>query len=101
LLWSVFSYTFIQRNISEHFKNLALKQTEEYRELANSISIAYNEMPPMPTKWKFESGWTKYHGDTATKVDFPEENVMILDVEVLVPEGHYPTLAIALTDKYW
>lgn len=35
------------------------------------------------------------------KVDYPDDDVLILDVEVCVPESQRPILATAVSDKYW
>lgn len=49
------------------------------------------------------SGWTKYCTDTgeAQKVYFPEENVLIFDVETCVNHGHNPIIATALGKSSW
>ena len=88
------------KNIDEHFRQLATKQTEDYVILADRLKNS--KIPNKPTEWKYCAGWTKYgpEGET-TKVDFPEEDVCVFDVEVLVQEGNYPTMATALSDKYW
>jgi hypothetical protein len=34
-------------------------------------------------------------------VECPEEDILVFDVEILVKEGHYPTLATALSPTNW
>ena len=87
-------------NIDEHFKHLAAKQTEDYVRLANKLKTC--KMPAKPKEWKFAAGWTKY-GSTGegTPVEFPEEDVYVFDIETLVQEGNYPTMATAVSDKHW
>ncbi|ODN03888.1 DNA polymerase subunit gamma-1 [Orchesella cincta] len=47
-------------------------------------------------------GWTKYlANDSFESVPFPEEDVMIFDVEVCVTVGNAPTLACALSPNGW
>lgn len=54
-------------------------------------------------KWSQRAGWTKYDPKTgkATAVKYPEEDVFVFDVEILVMEGHYPTMATALSPTNW
>jgi DNA polymerase gamma 1 len=40
-------------------------------------------------------------GETATSVDYPEEQVMVFDVETLVCEGNFSVLAVALSPNHW
>ncbi|XP_060083102.1 DNA polymerase subunit gamma-1-like [Ylistrum balloti] len=90
-------------NIAEHMENLARQQVEGYHELASLIANPNFRFPPKPETWLMSSGWTKYDSDTgkAVKVDIPEENILIFDVEVLVPEGNYPTMATAVSPRHW
>ncbi|KAK3096547.1 hypothetical protein FSP39_001169 [Pinctada imbricata] len=88
-------------NIDEHFKELAFQQLEGYYELAEELMDC--QIPPKPKVWNYAAGWTKYDPVTgeATLVDFPEENAFIFDIEVLVKEGHFPTMATALSATHW
>ena len=54
-------------------------------------------------EWRYAAGWTKYDNETgaAIPVDFPEEDGLVFDIEVLVREGHFPTMATALSHKHW
>ena len=54
-------------------------------------------------EWRYAAGWTKYDNETgaAIPVDFPEEDALVFDIEVLVREGHFPTMATALSHKHW
>lgn len=88
------------QNIDEHFRYLATKQTEGYVALAEKLKNS--KMPEKPKKWMYAAGWTKYgpKGEV-TPVAFPEGDVYVFDVETLLQEGNYPTLATAVSDKYW
>ena len=65
--------------------------------------LAASPLPPLPRRWLYKAGWTKY--DSATKkcyaVDFPEDRTLVFDVEVLMSEGSYPTLAVAASQTAW
>ena len=91
-------------DIDEHFRTIAEIQSRPYLELAEMLAEC--NLPPMPRKWKFEAGWTKYEGENpsklvATKVDCPDDDALVLDVEVCVPESQRPILATAVSGKCW
>ncbi|KAK6166464.1 hypothetical protein SNE40_023149 [Patella caerulea] len=87
-------------NIDEHFRNIAIEQTADIVNLSNVIVNA--RRPPKPTKWQFSKGWTKYESNGEFKsVDFPDADILIFDMEVLVKEGHFPTMATALSPTHW
>lgn len=54
-------------------------------------------------KWSQKAGWTRYDAKTGkpTAVECPGEDIFVFDVEILVKEGHYPTLATALSPTNW
>ncbi|XP_028814792.1 DNA polymerase subunit gamma-1 [Denticeps clupeoides] len=87
-------------DIDEHFRVLAQKQSLPYLEAASSLHRA--ALPAMPEHWAREEGWTRYapNGESS-RVDFPEENALVFDVEVCVAEGPCPTLAVAVSPAAW
>ncbi|XP_042712597.2 DNA polymerase subunit gamma-1 isoform X4 [Chrysemys picta bellii] len=87
-------------NLDEHFRILAQKQSLPYLEAANQL--LHCEVPPMPSQWAWEVGWTQYGPNGERKaVDFPEEPALVFDVEVCMAEGHCPTLAVAVSPSAW
>ncbi|KAI0208026.1 DNA polymerase subunit gamma-1 [Lamellibrachia satsuma] len=80
---------------------LATKQTKPYFEQAELV--ANMSLPPRPRKWVFRKGWTKYDPITGTCVEvvYPEDEALVFDVEVLMSEGNFPTLAVAVSPKAW
>lgn len=87
-------------NIDEHFRTLAKTQSLPYLEAANKLQLA--DLPPMPQEWNWEVGWTRYGPNgQSQKVDFPDENVLVFDVEVCMTEGQCPTLAVAVSPTNW
>lgn len=87
-------------NIDEHFRILAQTQSLPYLEAANKLQLA--AIPPMPQEWNWEVGWTCYGpSGKGHKVDFPEESVLVFDVEVCMMEGQCPTLAVAVSPTNW
>uniref|UniRef100_A0A3B4V016 DNA polymerase subunit gamma-1 n=1 Tax=Seriola dumerili TaxID=41447 RepID=A0A3B4V016_SERDU len=88
------------KNIDEHFRVLAENQSLPYLDAATKLHLA--ELPPMPQKWSWEVGWTRYEPNgESQKVDFPDESALVFDVEVCMTEGQCPTLAVAVSPTNW
>ncbi|NWH33668.1 DPOG1 polymerase, partial [Chloropsis hardwickii] len=87
-------------SIDEHFRLLAQKQSLPYLEAAEELLRC--QLPPLPERWAWRLGWTRYGPDGREEpVDFPEERALVLDVEVCVADGHCPTLAVAVSPHAW
>ena len=88
-------------SIEAHFQALGLEQQEPYFSLAQSFAKA--SLPPMPTKWKLQEGWTRYNSGSVTmeKVDFPDEKALVLDTEVMYKLSPFPVLAVAVSPTNW
>ncbi|ESO96346.1 hypothetical protein LOTGIDRAFT_239325 [Lottia gigantea] len=87
-------------NIEEHFRNIASEQTEDIKQIVQTF--LNSEIPEKPKTWNFAKGWTKYDKNgEATLVDYPDEEILIFDIECLVKEGSYPTMASALSPTHW
>nr|CAG4640618.1 EOG090X00SQ [Eulimnadia texana] len=88
------------KDIAEHFLNIADKQLSKYREILNDF-IA-DDVPEIPSQWSFTPGWTRYsESGHFESVPFPDDDALVLDIEVCVREGQNPTLATAVSNKYW
>lgn len=87
-------------DIDAHFCILAKTQSLPY--LVAASWLQQTKLPRMPKTWAWEVGWTQYGPDGQhKKVDFPEENALVFDVEVCMAEGHCPTLAVAVSPTAW
>jgi len=88
-------------NIDDHFRSIAAQQTLPYRQNAEQLASA--SLPPQPDQWILREGWTKYDfiNKKCYAVDYPDEPAIVLDVEVLIPEGNYPAIATAATATAW
>ena len=88
-------------SIAEHFKNIANKQTNSYVDLANRIANA--SLPSKPKTWILREGWTRYDATTGTwsSVEFPTDEVLVIDVEALVPSGGHPLMVTAVSPHCW
>ncbi|XP_064640229.1 DNA polymerase subunit gamma-1-like [Lineus longissimus] len=87
------------QDLDSHFRNLASEQTKTYRELGDHLSKCC--LPPMPLIWEYTSGWTMYKDGVVSKVAAPLEDGLVFDIELVVGEGHYPTMATAASSKAW
>ena len=87
------------RDVNDHFVHIARQQIEPYLSLAQDLAKA--TLPPMPKKWCFSAGWTKYDEKGATAVPYPDEDAMVLDVEVCVRDSERPLMATAVSETHW
>lgn len=87
------------RDINEHFVKIARQQTEPYLSLAKSLVNA--NLPQMPKKWSFVPGWTKYDEKKTSSVAYPDEDALVLDVEVCIRDSERPVLATAVSCQHW
>ena len=53
-------------NINEHFRHIAKEQTKDYVELMEALALS--NLPPIPSKWSFTRGWTKYNSDGSSGI---------------------------------
>ncbi|XP_055389575.1 DNA polymerase subunit gamma-1, mitochondrial [Condylostylus longicornis] len=87
------------QSIEEHFYQIAREQSDPYLLLTENLLV---DIPDRPRKWNFECGWTKYsQNGTFELVDYPDENALILDVEVCMSVGLGPTIACAVGKNHW
>lgn len=91
----------IGENIDDHFRKIAQRQIDGYLALLNNLySLPF--LPPKPKEWSFTKGWTRYDSNgVATSVPYPEDQALVFDIEVLMMEGNYPTLATAVSHQFW
>ncbi|XP_076462346.1 DNA polymerase subunit gamma-1-like [Babylonia areolata] len=88
------------QTMDEHFRHIASQQTDDFKVMAERM--CQSSPPPLPREWVKRKGWTKYQSDgTWQSVAFPEEEVLVFDIECLMQEGHFPTLATALSPTHW
>lgn len=90
------------KNLDEHFKKIALFSSKDYlgtaRRFADLAAI-----PKKPKTWVMESGWIKYPSD-GTKphhVDYPDEEIIVFDVETLYKVSNYAVMAAAVSPTAW
>lgn len=86
-------------NLEEHFMRIGLEQASPYLDQCEQLTKI--KLPVMPKVWKKASGWTRYKDGTSCAVDHPLESTMVFDVEVLMSEGKYPTMAVVASKEAW
>lgn len=89
-------------NISQHFHNIGKKSSENYDKLVeNLLNIGATPLPK-PDKWIFKSGWTRYAPNKEPEsVEYPLENELIYDCEVMYKLSPYPVMATCLSPNAW
>ena len=87
-------------NIKDHFNNIANYQVKDYRQLIDELTRSIT--PHIPNSWCYQPGWTRYdsNGDHYS-VDYPDDNVLVFDVEVCTKYDHLPILATAVSPQGW
>ncbi|CEP07021.1 hypothetical protein [Parasitella parasitica] len=86
-------------NIEEHFIRIGLEQASSYLDQCEQLTRI--NLPEMPKNWKKVSGWTRYKDGESCSVDHPLESALVFDVEVLMSEGKYPTIAVVASEEAW
>ncbi|KAG7879655.1 hypothetical protein KL938_003708 [Ogataea parapolymorpha] len=90
------------QNLAEHFYRLGMDSLEPYQEIIKEVMNIGRAVQPMPKKWLFKSGWTRYApGKKPEAVPYPSEKGLIYDVEVLYKISKYPVIATAYSNRAW
>ncbi|KAJ3416849.1 DNA-directed DNA polymerase gamma mip1 [Chytridiales sp. JEL 0842] len=96
------------QNIEEHFHYLGQEQAYPYLTLSNTL--AKSSLPEKPKEWSRAAGWTRYETITdnegkatikSTPVPFPDDDMLVFDIENLFQQSPYPVLAVAASPQYW
>lgn len=86
--------------LDEHFYKLGMDAAEPHLTMAKEFSRA--DIPPNPTKWIRQSGWTKYNADGTTEpVAYPDEAMLTFDTEVMWKETSFACMACAASPTAW
>lgn len=86
-------------SLDEHFYRLGINAAEPY--LSLSQRLAESVLPERPREWKRQSGWTKYSKGVSERVDYPDSDMLVFDVEVLYKESPFAVLAVAAGPDAW
>lgn len=91
------------KTLDEHFYQLGLISSDPYLKCAKKFADINLPPPPPPgTKWKPQSGWTKYGLDgTVTRVEHPTDEMLVFDVEVLYKHSPFAVIACAAGETGW
>lgn len=112
------------KNIEEHIYNISSRQIEDYLKLMSVFSS--NKLPKIPDSFSFTAGWTRLVNDlfrpvdkliiliffklklrydavtgVQTKVEYPDDEALVFDIESLVRFQNCPVMATAVSSKAW
>lgn len=91
-----------KKSLDEHFTRIGNHYSEPYLSMANLLLDPATVLPQKPKEWLFESGWTRYApGEEPCAVEYPLEDELVFDVEVLYKLAPYSVLATAASPKAW
>lgn len=86
--------------LDEHFHRLGIETAEPY--LTMSRNFASQQLPEKPSSWLHVPGWTRYNENgTQSRVDFPDEECLSFDTEVMYKRSPYPVMACAASSTAW
>lgn len=87
-------------SLDEHFHRLGLETAEPYLSMARGF--AGQDLPEKPASWLHVPGWTRYNANgTQTSVEYPEEDCLSFDTEVMYKRSPYPVMACAASSTAW
>jgi len=83
-------------NLSQHWRKIAEKIGGDWeKEIEELFNIP--KLPSYNFEVELNTHWTKYkEGEPPKRIAYPNEKVLVFDVEVAVTEGNYPTMAVAM-----
>lgn len=91
-----------KNTLDEHFTRVGDRYSQPYLGMAEAFLDAKMKLPKKPVKWLFQSGWTRYvENEAPEKVDFPKEDEIVFDVEVLYKKANYAVLCTAVSSTAW
>ncbi|CAI4065262.1 hypothetical protein SUVZ_08G3490 [Saccharomyces uvarum] len=87
------------QSLDEHFQKIGQFNSEPYKSFCGD---KFTQMVSRPAQWLRQPGWVKYvPGAAPVEVPYPDEELVVFDVETLYNISHYPTLATALSSTAW
>lgn len=87
------------QNIIEHLDSIAETKWGRYK--PKILKFLQDGIPPVPSDYVVQPGWTRYSGNEVTKVPHPTESTLVIDVETFVQFGGYPVMAAAVSNDAW
>ncbi|KLU89344.1 DNA polymerase gamma [Magnaporthiopsis poae ATCC 64411] len=85
--------------LDEHFYKLGVDAAEPY--LTQATRFANATTPPLPRQWEHRSGWTRYCDGIEESVEYPPENLLCFDTEVMWKEHPFAVMACAASPTAW
>lgn len=89
-------------SLDEHFTRIGYRYAQPYLSMAEDFLNASRLTVRKPSKWLFQSGWTRYApGSPPEPVDHPLEDELVFDVEVMYKRSNYAVMCTAMSSKAW
>lgn len=90
-------------SLDEHFYRMAKVMGEPYMDIIQGMMTKEFPAKPRPRDVKTDiSGWMRYaKGKKPERVDYPKENGLVFDIEVLYKVSGYPVMASAVSTEAW
>ena len=89
-----------KNDIVAHFKEIGQQQIQPF--LQQIETLLKKPAPSKPSHWVKNAGWTKYEENgTYKSIRFPEEDILVFDIEICVAEARWPAMATALSPTGW
>ncbi|GJJ15170.1 hypothetical protein Clacol_009445 [Clathrus columnatus] len=91
-------------DLDSHFYAIGSKVAEPYLSLSKMLA-SVTSLPPPPEDWVIQSGWTKYwtgnNDGLHESIDYPNEEMLVFDVETLPNYSPYAIMACAASPTAW
>lgn len=88
------------KNLNEHFIRMALADSRHYLNFAEVLSEV--SLPERPRRWLFKPGWYRYEpGCEPVRVDYPQDDILVFDVETMYMQSPYSVLATCASPTAW
>ena len=88
------------KNIEEHFYKISQEIVKPYVQMLENF---LGNIPPRPKTWVMQRGWVKYDHQSGKYygVEGPSDDVLLFDVETMVPLNNIPIMATAVSNTAW
>lgn len=91
------------RSLEEHFYNIGTEFSQTYKKLADNLITKSAQV--YPKIFEMKSGWTKYtYKDNkfeVSSVKYPQDDILVFDVETSVTSKNIPVMATAFSGDCW
>lgn len=91
----------IGASIREHFANIATHHSNNYRKRIEQFVGKGTALQFPDGDLPINAGWTRHYKGEFKQVSLPEEDLLVVDVEIVPGESQFPILATAISKDAW